>query len=119
MKRRITVEQLNELTEEQKLKLRDWWRSDAFRLYDLAYDEKLAVNCNGVINVCNQEMIELSIDAIPLLDIGQMIELLHSKVNVSFFDRDPGPVWSVMKDKTWYDKPELCDALWEAVKAVL
>jgi hypothetical protein len=115
VKRRITVEQLQELTEEQKKKLNEWWRAEGFRLYDIAYDEKLGEK----VNVCNQEYIDLTINSLPLLDIGQMIEILGHRLSKIDYDGFINNYYVQIREVATYGKYELVDALWEAVKNVL
>jgi len=90
MKQRITVEQLKELTDEQKERLIEWYMSvgDYTRT--------------------------------PLLSIGQMIELHEKLNTDLFWPWHSclfteGAGGRVAKD---YDG-ELCDALWQSVKEVL
>ncbi len=116
MKQHITPDDLAQLTEEQKEKLRLYWSKENRVIGDLYFHEtdenkEIRVNTKTVFNPFN--------DYLPLLSIGQMIDILHNNVNVSFFDRKPGPVWSVMKDNVWFDDKELVDSLWSAVKSIL
>lgn len=113
MKQRITVEQLNELTEEQKEKLREWWEpadGDVFFR-------------NGRVQVCDEGYYHDKENCYPLLSTGQMIELLLSHKEIDFMydagfsyikDTDIELAWNGMNNGA-----ELCDALWEAVKATL
>lgn len=127
MKRHITVEQFNELSDEQKQKLRSWWRPKEYDLYtddDGNYDA-WEVDYDG--SYCFDEVKkqrlsydEEATDMYPLLSIGQMIEFLEGK-----FDRieNDGITWEVQmkKNNAWYgiNREEFCDALWEAVKETL
>jgi hypothetical protein len=109
MKQRITIDQLQELTEEQQQRLEEWWKPEEG---DLVY--------NKFFNEFKQE-------ELPLLDIGQMIELLRDtrpKVNIYFsgslgneitipFDKIPSLVSAIAKES------DICDCLWSAVKQVL
>ncbi len=104
MKQRITYEQLNELSQPQRQKLRKYLLGD--------WSEPMKVAHTG-------EMVTAQIPTEDyLLSIGQMIEFLSSyqTIIISCDDRTGFP-------HTWlacgYDRPELCDALWEAVKEVL
>lgn len=100
MKQHITAEQLNELSEKGKKKLRKW-SQNLDSSFDLTED-----NDNGL----------------PLLSIGQMIEFLqqhHLKtdpMNMTITYSSSLLSWW-FKDEKQYR--ELCDALWEAVKEVL
>ncbi len=110
MKRRITVEQLQELTEEQQQRLREWWKPQYYDVY-AEYD--------GCLD-CYEEMTatypkQPDQNDLPLLDIGQMIELLEN-LQFDWFDE-------ICTDEGVYPQPikgdNLCDALWQAVKQVL
>ena len=90
MKQRITVDQLQELTEEQKQRLRGWWKPEEG---DLVY--------NKFFNEFKQE-------ELPLLDIGQMIELLLNRAV------DP-----IEEPYELFINENLCNELWSAVKQVL
>ncbi len=100
MKQHITIDQLNELSLEARLKLGKWLFSPP--------------------NTFNNEL--------PLLSIGQMIEFLLEQ-DSGYFSIDTLPVHSpldfemvlilVTDDRKTFRKPELADALWEAVKNVL
>lgn len=138
MKQHITVEQLNQLSEEAKERLREWWEpneGDWFYDYtrrDYTYSDDLTNQYAGQwVEMLyssrgdDYESIYPKELALPLLSIGQMIEFLvinGRPIKVDryrdwhIFDASDGDVFL-----TW-DKdifPELCDALWEAVKHVL
>jgi hypothetical protein len=128
MKQRITVEQLMELTEEQKQRLRELTESKVQdgdyvvhngmkTLVDDAEELKALMNCY------KNKFKECYI----LLNIGQIIELLTEKEGYPniYISNYPGV-------KTWgltyicnpnieieTEPTELCDALWQAVKEVL
>ena len=126
MKRRITVEQLQELTEEQQQRLREWWKpqyQDVYAEYDGCLD-------------CYEEMTatypkQPDQNDLPLLDIGQMIELLdnnsisekefaisHVKHGAEYYYE----VLAIDKNEryeTFESAEELVDALWQAVKQIL
>ena len=122
MKQHITVEQIQELTPEQQQKLMDWWKPDIGNYvfyqetdeYGEIFDRedcicnvwgwKNIIYLNHLIDGGYKEI--LTEKATPLLDIGQMIELLGKEKSGRVIMRE------------WQDN-ELCDALWEAVKAVL
>jgi hypothetical protein len=93
MKRRISVEQLQELTTKQQDSLRELWQPeehDVFLFGDrdiygcilncfphestiLSYSK-----CNGTIRDIEQRILR-KIETLPLLSVSQMIELLESK----------------------------------------
>jgi hypothetical protein len=130
MKRRITIQDLQQLTPEQQQKLREWWKpedldiavdlwcdlmvfpikSEDSKIYEWPHRES---EINGQkYKLCETELA----GCLPLLNIGQMIELLGDDWYYSFFGTN-----------TWVDgaclnvryEGELCDALWEAVKGDL
>lgn len=132
MKQNISVKQLQELTDDQKERLRDWWKPQKGDWFVACGDIEIAGSfiC-GTIDSYNQAgWCYEKKDCLPLLSIGQCIELLGAK--------DPGS-WSICCSKSggWYitssnlyapkyyiadggkDFEEIIDALWEAVKAVL
>lgn len=112
MKQHITINQLNELTVEQKTKLSDLYKD---------------VPHNGFNQFSTQPETETTL---PLLSIGQMIELLGwEEIRLIYY-----PYSKYMQDKydvkgAWlkdYDEPSLepkdvdiVDLLWKAVKEVL
>ena len=139
MKQHITVEQLNELSEKGKEKLRKWWKpQDTDLVWNWKNKGEPEIN-----HACNyQEAWDSSAgsdgygNCFPLLSIGQMIEFLddkrlHVPYNndnlVEFFGVSKYGLghWYVGVDgsdelaSTDHIRLELCDALWEAVKEVL
>lgn len=115
-KRRISIEQLQELTAEQQQKLREWWEPQNGDYYSYTYycisTQYKEENCIGVYD--KKYPIE---NALPLLDIGQMIELLG--INMVSCVQYVTPAWVVHFNAKEYGDVELADALWEAVKQVL
>lgn len=133
MKQRITAEQLMELTEEQKQKLREWWKPEVGDYYTHKHD---IVKCDMQTLVMAIEKFFIREDYLPLLSIGQMIELLQSKDRRNMIPeiRSKYCDGEIYCDVTLYMKdrvigtynfiecrpcPELADALWSAVKEVL
>ena len=131
MKQRITVEQLNELNHRQKMKLFEFWKPG---LGDWIYNptrKEIGVICgvegeaSNIIHVTwyygGDSVIQLKGATLPLLTIGQMIELLyncHTCISIEvgtqgFF----ASVKAGVKNKQ--TEEELCDALWEATKRML
>jgi hypothetical protein len=113
MKRRITAEQLQKLTNEQKQKLRDWWGVPNYG--DFYADINIGEGC---WMDPNRKPVQTINNCLPLLDIGQMIELLGDKwVEKVYYALenivDGG--CDILKNY----EGELCDALWEAVKEIL
>jgi hypothetical protein len=150
MKRRITPDQLNQLTEEQKQKLRELWKPEIgdwfyFRGMDKNEDRVDETQCiikfathKGELLLHYAEYARIpKSECLPLLDISMMIELLESH-NINWCDKlfkisyyneyeeifDENHIavdeLSASKEEItkWY-RGELCDALFEAVKAVL
>lgn len=140
MKQHITIEQLSELSEKGKERLRNWWEEIAIR-GDLCFHKS-----GGVCTILNnqspyflvaydpqktrldvQAMRIAQIDFDPLLSIGQMIEFLdehlktdwsihHGKDLLFFASSDRDGFWGITpKNK----KGELADGLWEIIKEVL
>jgi hypothetical protein len=139
VKRRITPEQLQELTEEQKVKLREWWRPERLDAY---YNENShwyrAVLYSGIgphdLQVIYHEG-STAMDAqfdylklcIPLLDMGQMVEFLQDNDNNIRYDPFEENSIQIFKNGEWGRNShyvsllnkDICDTLWKAVKAVL
>ena len=125
MKRRITIEQLQELTQEQQEKLREWWLPEYGDWYLRVTPKGVIDSAPFLFNLGDFQLINYKEFKMPLMDIGQMIQLLepHYKQN----EAHGCFVWKLLNghhqvfvDKT--NKPckkELCDALWEAIKEAL
>ena len=104
MKRRIDITQLQELTDEQKQKLREWWKPQEGDFYyciknNHTYLQMMDLECLG-LDIKNKYL--------PILDISQMIELLLEKNIPTAFE--PGDL---------KQQEVIVDALWEAVKTIL
>lgn len=113
MKQRITIEQFNELSEEQRKRLREWWKPSY-----------------GDINYCPNDDFGESVvlkgdediftkNVFPLLSIGQCIELLFDLG--CDVDMDHGKLKVLSDDYLELEcgKFNWCDPLWEAVKQTL
>jgi len=108
MKQIITIDQLNELSKEQKTKLFNWWLSKGIKMGDNYYlnvngkesIECFTHNCNGL----SFEGTKVYYEYYPLLNIGQMIELLDD------YNAPLVRVNGVNK---------LCDFLWKEIKNTL
>lgn len=109
MKQRISVEQLQELTAEQRQRLREWWKSEVL---DIVYDRQLGTKAL----VCT----EYAIDCLPLLNIGQMLALLQDKhkPDEPFYYEYHEEEWYVNNGRIYRDM-NLVDVLWTAVKDAL
>lgn len=111
MKQRITVEQLQELTPEQRARLREWWEPQE---YDVYVDE----TCNGELSIygilrwVDYPEIEARKKGkrLPLLSVGQCIELLKEIGMNKLVHLDH--IGAIQDD-------DFIDALWQAVKEVL
>lgn len=99
MKKRITLDQLNELDDRQREKLADMLR------------ELLKTN-----DFVETQPLQILDDYILPPDIGDMIEILDNSGNVNHhFIETYSDSWLVNGKK----QSNLCDALWEVVKEVL
>jgi hypothetical protein len=127
MKQHITIDQLNELSDKGKERLREWWRPVAGDcVYEISFDmvDFTTEDCEGM---WPQLSIILSDKQrhLPLLSIGQMIEFLVGTYGkrvdmdqVKDCSRDTSE-WIVEAKHMSYHAEELCDALWESVKEIL
>jgi hypothetical protein len=133
MKRRIEPDQVKELTPGQQERLRELWKPEKGDVILKENSEWVIDNIgDGLFDdvIVSQdytfgEVRHDKTDCLPLLDIGQMMELLESK------DECLNITKLVLIDKWGYEirlrqlhyygfsTGELCDALWGAVKAVL
>jgi len=145
MKQRITPEQLQELTSEQQEALRKWWKPEE---WELIYVTNKGLNTfgqamriTGINPACDSLPMRLYVDVggwclksevLPLLSIGQCIELLNNKTNEqSFGYNDSGCFWTIFMGNRGignmvegskgrqFSSYELVDALWIAVKELL
>ena len=107
MKQYITVEQLDELSEEGKEQLRKWWKPKQ-------WDRKVSNDFDGPFLVRRdmETRAEVGYETkhwLPLLSIGQMIEFLD----------DHEALITIVTNPSRGNKDRLCDNLWENVKEVL
>ena len=94
MKQYITLEQLNELSEKGKERLREWANNKS-------YDDNLILTDDGRY--------------FQQLSIGQIIEFLDENKRILVVIGK-----KKIKGITWkFEEEELCDALWKAVKNIL
>ena len=106
MKERISKEQLQELSPEQQEKLRKWWKPER---YDVFYYAPTEAICTFSGNI-GEYMPEMFKETLPLLSIGQMIEMLshyHPHFSYRYMDE-----YNVGHEK-------LCDEMWEDMKYAL
>jgi hypothetical protein len=128
VKRRITAEQLQELTPEQQAKLRNMWK---LQPGDITLDTKMGLiytlvegsNGKAIIEHIESESKDRHL---PLLNIGQMIELLELSKPTLHIDKhlpegiEKRTMYEVFQQGAGTHWGEtLCDALWEATKAIL
>lgn len=128
MKQNLTIEQLNELSEKGREKLRKWWKPDNGDVWktdggDFIFFDEKAPECELQVMGIELSFTEGCLNAsLPLLSIGQMVEFLeeNSEHEFSIFRRIVD--WKIIYEGQHYGKilgGELCDALWEGVKEVL
>jgi hypothetical protein len=119
MKRRINIEQLAELTGEQVRKLHDWWQPS---IGDWMINTNLVKPEPRVLKYTFKHERDL-----PLLDIGQMIELLQDNDSIIRYEPDEQNELQIYKEGQWGRNTyyvsllnkDICDALWRAVKQIL
>lgn len=111
---RITVDMLNEITEEQRNKLRNMWEPE--------YGD-MQVKIPPFGNELNPRVITEPVNKLnrlPLLSIGQMIDILSTN-NQMTLDYVKGN-WMICTDDKiipLIKENNLCTALWQAVKSIL
>ena len=133
MMQHLTPDMLAELTPEAKERLRKWWKPQTgdwtflnglktpYLVVDVDHD--YMGRKSGWLRVeaaCDQRYLRRASDSLPLLSIGQLIELLgdtlgHIGAPDGTFDHD----WVVETTRGKWRNTELIRALWDAVKAVL
>ena len=146
MKQHIGVEQLSELTDAQREKLREWWKPSLHDLFMCGENaspltvrkttyEGSKIYC-GVQDVPLRFYIQSKLthedycldkkdtyryksQCLPILSIGQCIELIGSKLSDIDYDIFINNYYVRVMDKGTYGNCELIDALWRAVKEVL
>jgi hypothetical protein len=129
VKQRISVEQLQELTEEQKQRLRELWKP---QFYDVVIDNNkydvIIVFHGGMMCSIDVEMQKryTKADCLPAMSIGQMIEILESKFPTLYIENQlPAGLRESIRYRIFQQGAgphygdTLCDALWQAVKEVL
>ena len=125
MKQRISVNELNTLTPEQREKLRELWIPQ----------EADFVVFNGNTNNCIVEFVysdkrffnlvdgrssESKFNFLPLLSVGQCLELLGDNWNHLWNLSSKEQEYEVAIGDSMSKRGEnLCDTLWEAVKSML
>jgi hypothetical protein len=127
MKQYCTVEQITSLSPEAQQRLREWWKPqegdmvyvvDSFAHRCVSYDEQLIEGLQlGAFSYRKE-------DCLPLLSIGQCIELLAEKgwLCIEHYEppREDKFVFAVCTNMhSVHEEPDLIDALFAAVKVVL
>ncbi|SPF36884.1 conserved hypothetical protein [Candidatus Desulfosporosinus infrequens] len=130
MKQRIIVAQLKELTPGKQNKLRELWKTDAFTngfgdwylKISPRFEDEEKIWLGGKKPDMEQE-IPNKVDDLPLLSIGQCVELLNENHDYFYMCSDGevhiGSLTSYYEDGPDYKGEELIDVLWEAVKPLL
>lgn len=126
MKQRITWDQLMELSFNQVNKLQNIVGQKYHIIKDEVHWEKIRTHKHEFINGDTTNIHGSYTGLLDKLDIGKMIEILHTKHKKILFsssiyksDENIVSVPNGAKWKDFEDENELCDALWEAVKSIL
>jgi hypothetical protein len=130
MRQRITKDQLLSLSEDQRKKLREWWKPEVGDHYIHWNDEfPDAFDENYVGDYLEKEAGYAYYDserypeehACPLLSIGQMIEFLDERERLGIYGELLLNGQMVRVRSRWLEYPpgQLCDTLWQAVKEIL
>lgn len=123
MKQRITVDQLQELTTDQQEILRRWWNPQIGDVCANEYNEE-----EHVVVDLDKFQKDTEFSLLPLLSIGQCIELLENSGRFKGLHKSDTDgeykVYIILNDdhgENDYIKSgrQLIDALWEAVKQIL
>lgn len=120
MKQRITFEQLQELSDEQKKRLWEWWEYNPGDIVVDFIDEGKSVFS---LSTNDSRQFRPSPTQYPLLTIGQMIEFLDPDGRTIFafcnmIAAEP-PIYEASVNGEQFYGANMCDALWEAVKQIL
>ncbi len=130
MKQNITIEQLNELSDKGKERLRDWWKPTGLELiiyqFSKGWEETENYPDGEYGCLVEPDHPENKGNALPRLSIGQMIEFLD-EYDPSSIGAEGGYWWDyvlTISDNQivpsgGYNENFLCDALWQAVKEIL
>lgn len=106
MKQRISISQLNQLSDNQKRKLRNYWKPKFYKYVGsvVDFEDEITIDTEGTLYTISFLKDEFMGITLPLLNIGQMIELL---------DDYNAPLIRVKTVN------ELCDFLWKEIKEIL
>lgn len=116
MKQRITVKELNKLFDAQKEELREWWKPQQGDVCTDLNDGTIVLNY-----VDDESVADLKrYGRMPLLSIGQMIQLISESKPLKSISKSRFDKWAVNIDTaTLGYKDELCDSLWETITRIL
>lgn len=132
MKQHITTEQLAELDDKGKAKLKEWWKPEYDDTQVLMYLPEqdgriIGGDWDQEINVYDMKSLEIELTQklknyqgimYPLPSIGQMIEFLNNCEETIVIAK-LGDKWRIEYGWDIQQDTELCDALWKVVKYIL
>ena len=125
MKQNISIQDLDQLSNKGKDRLREWWSDGRQNIGDWYYD---GLYIRVVLD--DEGRIHENIPFLPLLSLGQMIQFLDEKwkwIFIKKYKHEDGKgykynYWSVTNTTHELRKgpsKELCDSLWQAVREIL
>lgn len=123
MKQRITVDQLQQLTPEQQVKLKEWWMpkfGDLF-IFEGYCDENL-FDAEDAVNI-NFFNTKIKPYGLPLLSIGHCLGLLEAYAPKLELDHETLGLWNleiwIENERRIFKEKDPVDALFGAVLAIL
>jgi hypothetical protein len=125
MKQRITVNQLDRLSNEHKVILHKWWTPQKGESYVWHYTDGQESNyVEYMVNDVFENIFEdpeTNLIALPVLNIGQMIAFIQEKKpQLKGISKNRFGKWFINIDTAMLGhKDELCDALWDATVQIL
>lgn len=134
MKQRITKKQLQQLTTEQEDRLRELWEPRIGNSVKYKFDDgvlfiNIYANDNNIVLTRGNERIRVSkSDCLPLLSIGQCLEIIEANSCYLVTNNEKGNnTYDIIKYSKWEGRHdsfviegiEIIDTLWEAVKQSL
>ena len=122
MRQHITIEQLNELSDKGKKRLREWSYLKGY--YEFKHNPNPDKRKEWIERGLDQEIVEemsTRFDYVTLLSIGQCIEFLDEQFMEFDIGKSMNPDgWELGINGNFdYENSKLIDALWEACKEVL
>lgn len=118
-KRSITPKQISELTPKQLERLKEWWKPQDGDYFIKAVHGYNSNSWYKIFSYGNTAYNTKTNAWIPLLDIGQMIELVGEHEIMIITLEDAWGHSNVSLANKGFAANNLCDALWQAVKEVL